>query len=171
MFRLCTFVAALAAVVAAGGLAVAADDKADLDKFRKLPEAAKAILDKADQLEVFSLDPERPEQKPKDDFHGWKVLGKTAVEGAEARQKVVDALYKGIAEGQGAAGCFRPRHGVRATSGDKTVDLVICFECVSMEVHVGGDRAAVWTSAAPQKALDRILRAAKVPLPPKPKDE
>lgn len=38
------------------------------------------------------------------------------------------------------AACFDPRHGVRAVHGGHTVDLVICFECLSLKVY----RDAAW---------------------------
>jgi hypothetical protein len=64
--------------------------------------------------------------------------------------------------------CFRPRHGVRAKSGGRAVELVICFECSWVKVYVDGkevrDEA---TNVAPQKYLDELLTTAKVPLAPK----
>jgi hypothetical protein len=165
---LLTGVALLLTVLADGDKPAAADPQPDLEKYRRLPDEAKKILDKAERIEIFSLHPDRPEVKPKDDFHGWKVLGKTVVEDAKVRQEVVAALYKGIAESGGVAGCFRPRHGLRVTSGEQSVDLVICFECLWIQVHVGGKEVPVWTSFAAQPVLNRILRAANVPLAAKP---
>ncbi len=36
----------------------------------KIPESARAALEKADQFELLSIDPDRQQKKPKDDFHG-----------------------------------------------------------------------------------------------------
>src|SRR5262245_20526938 len=171
MFHVRALVLASVVSVAMGASGISADDKADIEKYRKLPEDAKAILEKADQLELLSVHPERPQEKPKDEFHGWKVLGRTVVKDADTRKAIRAAISKGVAESQGVAGCFNPRHGIRATSGGKTVDLVICFECWWMEVHVGGKWFAVWTSGSPEPTLDKVLRDANVPLAPKPKDE
>ena len=147
-------------------------DKEDPDaEFRKLPKEAKEILEAAESFELYSLDPAGGKlPKDADGFQGWKVLGKTEIKDADTRKKVRAALDKGIAQGIGAAGCFKPRHGIRATAKDKSVDLVICFECMTIMVMVGDKAQAVWTSAAPQKTLNKILRDAKVPLP-KQKDE
>jgi hypothetical protein len=133
-----------------------------------LPKDVRAVLDKADRFELLSLDPTRQKEKPKDDFHGWKVLGKTEVKDAAARKNVVAALYKGIADSDGSvAACFNPRHGIRATHDGKTVELVICYECLSMQAFLGETRSSALTTRSPQKTFDEVLRAAKVPLPPK----
>lgn len=143
----------------------------DFKEFQELPKEAKAILDQAEQIELYSLDPTGGMLKKdveKDGFHGWKVLGKTKLADAKERKKVMTAIHKGIADSFGPAGCFHPRHGIRATLKDKTVDLVICFECASMIVYHGEKANSVWTAASPQRRLDKVLEAAKVPLPPKP---
>jgi hypothetical protein len=146
--------------------------RGQLEEYQRLPKEAKAILDAADKVELYSLDPTGGMlKKARAGFHGWKVLGKTPLKDAKTRKKVRDAIYKGIAESSGVAGCFHPRHGIRATHKGATVDLVICFECAWMSVHVKDKAHAVWTSFSPRPTLDKVLRDAKVPLPPKPKDE
>jgi hypothetical protein len=156
-----------------GAAAVGQDKKDALADFQKLPKEAKEILDGAEKFELYSLDPAGGMLKKGEEsggFHGWKVLGKTEIKDAGTLKKVRTAIDKGIAEGEGAAGCFIPRHGIRATMKDRTVDLVICFECVSMMVFVKDKTHAVWTSDSPQPTLDKILRDANVPLP-KQKDD
>jgi len=152
------------AVALIAGLGVAGDPKA-----HQLPDKAKAILDRAEQLELFSLDPELDRKAGKDGFHGWKVLGQTVVKDAPARKQVVGSLYNGIAENTGnGAKCFDPRHGVRATVEGKTVDLVICFECSWVYVYYDreGDRQGVAiTTGKPQAVFDKVLKDAGVPLP------
>jgi hypothetical protein len=140
----------------------------------KLPAAAQAILDKAEQFELLSLNPTPLDKdavkKEKDAFRGYKVLGRTTVKDADTRKALLAALGKGIAEAPDrAAFCFSPRHGIRATHDGKTVDLVICFECFATLVYAGdkGDQGPRVTGA-PQEAFDKVLTAAKVPLPPKP---
>ena len=103
-----------------------------------IPDEPRAILDKAEQIELLSLDPVPSIEKLKDGFHGWKVLGKTAVKDAEVRKKLVAAFKKGVADNDGmAAFCFNPRHGIRAIHDGKTVDFVICFECFQVQSYVG----------------------------------
>lgn len=145
--------------------------KNPLEEFQKLPKEAKEVLEGAEKFELYSLDPAGGKlPKDADGFHGWKVLGKTEFKDEATLKKVRAAINKGVADSQGVAGCFNPRHAVRATVKDKTVDLIICFECLWMQVHVGDKQYPVWTSTSPQATLNKILRDAKVPLPAKPKD-
>jgi hypothetical protein len=82
----------------------------------ELPRGARTILDEADEFELYSLDPWGREPEG---FHGWKILGKTAVKDGTSRRSIIDALERGISENHGAvAMCFNPRHGVRAIRGD-----------------------------------------------------
>jgi hypothetical protein len=142
------------------GSARAADEK------NKIPDAAKAILEKADEFELYSLDPDRTKEKPKDAFHGWKVLGKTAIKDKKDRERVLAAVFKGVADSDGSvAACFNPRHGIRAVKGETTVELVICFECLSLEIWQGEKRSTALTAHTPQPALDKVLKDAGVTLP------
>ena len=152
-------VLAVAVVFAGSGVAGAAE----------IPADAKAALEKATEWELYSLDPSRLKEPPEDNFHGWKVLGKTTVKDAETRKKLLAALDKGAKDNDGTvAGCFNPRHGIRVKAGDTTIDLVICFECFSASVFAGDERSGSFlTTASPQPALDKVLTDAKVPLPKK----
>jgi hypothetical protein len=140
------------------GLAVSAPDT--------IPEAPRVALEKAGQIELYSLDPSRSDEKPKDDFHGWKVLGKTTVKSADTLKTLVAALKKGVAENEGiVAGCFNPRHGIRVTHDGKTVDFVICFECYQVAVYVDGKREKGFlVTRSPQPAFDKVLKDVGVPL-------
>jgi hypothetical protein len=136
----------------------------------KIPAAVKTILEKADAYELFSLDPGSREEKPKDTFQDWKVLGKTRVDKAETRKQLVAALEKGITDNpDSVANCFEPRHGIRATHQGKTVDLVICFRCAQIQVFLDGKRVEpdILTWKTQEPVFDQVLKDAKVPLAPK----
>ena len=135
----------------------------------KIPADALAALENADHFELLSLDPAPVlQEKPENDFHGWKVLGMTEVKDAKTRQKLVVALRQGAKESNGkAARCFNPRHGIRVTGGGKTYDFVVCFECFSAQIIQGGQRSGFLTTASPQPVFDQVLRDAGVPLPQK----
>jgi hypothetical protein len=65
------------------------------------------------------------------------------------------------------AGCFNPRHGIRAKSGDQVAELVICFECLSASTYLNGTATKGFLlTASPQPAFNAALKEAKVPLPP-----
>jgi hypothetical protein len=134
----------------------------------RVPEKVMAILDKAEEIELYSLEPE-PEKgagkAPKASlFHGWLVLGKTALKDAKTRKAALDALDESV--GMGAmAKCFDPRHAIRAAHGGTTVDLLICFACGQVYVYFNGNRDKTLVIArGTQPALDDILKAAGVPL-------
>ena len=95
-----------------------------------------------------------------------KAVGKTTVKDAEARKKVVSEFLKGMEGKIDPARCFNPRHGIRATHDGKTVDLVICFECLQVKSFAGDkDGPSYLTTRSPQPTLDQVLTDAKVPLP------
>lgn len=136
-----------------------------------VPASVRAALAGAKSLELYSLDPSRQEDVPKDNFHDWKVLGKTNIAHAEQRKQLISALQNGVAESFGAAAaCFNPRHGIRAVHEGKTVDLVICFECFQVQIFVGEEQDSVLLTDSPQPAFDKLLTDAGVPLP-KPAEE
>lgn len=134
-----------------------------------LPDDASKLLDAADSVELLSLDPSRIDAKAKDQgFHGYKPLGKTVLKG-EAKKALLATLRKGIADSDGSvAGCFRPRHGIRALLKGKSVDLVICYECHSILIFAGDKPSSTPTHPGPAKQLNKILADAKVPLPKAP---
>jgi hypothetical protein len=130
----------------------------------KLPDAVRTALEKAGELEVYSLNGETNE---KDGWHGSKVLGKTTLK-KENATKLASTIAKGVSEGDRGARCFIPRHGVRATYDGKTYDLVICFECGWVYVYTDkSDKPKVlMISNSPSGALNKILTDAKVPTKP-----
>jgi hypothetical protein len=136
----------------------------------ELPKDVRAVLEKASELELLSLDPVTPE-KPKAGFHGWKVLGQTTVKKDETRKELLEALIKGVAENQkGPAKCFQPRLGIRAKHESKQVDLVICFECLQIELYADDKpvEKPVYVSRSPEPAFDKVLKDAGVKLADKP---
>jgi hypothetical protein len=127
-----------------------------------LSSDAVSTLRTADTFELLSLNGE-PDPKG---WHGYRLLGRTTIDGADVRARLLAALDSGIARSTGpGARCFVPRHGIRAVRGGATVELLICFECSWVRVYTGGaeQAAAVVTTADPQPVFDEVLRAAKVP--------
>ena len=120
-------------------------------------------LKDATTFELLSLSGE-PDPKG---WRGYKLLGKTAVD-AKGRTALVEALQNGISRSTGpGARCFVPRHGIHATRGSSSVDLLICFECSWVRVFEGTEttpQVAV-TAADPQAVFDAVLRNARVPRP------
>jgi hypothetical protein len=129
----------------------------------KLPDSALAVLTKADQFELLSLKPDEKE-KAQDGFHGYPVLGTTAVKDADTRKQLVESLTKGMEGKIDPARCFIPRHGVRATHDGKTVELVICFECAQFLVHAPGAAGKrLLVNKTPEPLFDKVLKEAGIP--------
>jgi hypothetical protein len=129
----------------------------------------KALFEKAETLELYSLDPGEDFKEPdvKKGFYGWKILGKTTIKDAKTRKKIVEALYRGLEESDGtAAKCFYPRHGLRATVDGKTADIVICYQCRQMEFRIGAASAMEPTNDSAARLLNEVLTTAGVPLAP-----
>lgn len=130
----------------------------------KIPLAAKAILEQADEFELLSLAPRLLREPGKGTFHGYKVLGSTQVRDAGTRGRLVTALEKGIAANEGTIGaCFNPRHGIHVKKGKEYADFVICFECLQIEIY-GTAQGRVLTMGSPQGIFNQVLKDAKVPL-------
>jgi hypothetical protein len=134
----------------------------------QIPAEVLSLLEKAESFELISLDPDSVKKNPPKEgyFLNWKVLGKTPVKEPATRRALLDALRAGVREHQtDGAGCFHPRHAIHAASADKVVDIVICFECWHIYMHIDGKKLHVTTTEKPQATLDKILKDAGVPLP------
>jgi hypothetical protein len=132
---------------------------------QRLPAEAATVLDKADEITLYSLNPDKKAKKEGEGLRGWEVLGQTTLTG-EDKKAIVKALNKAIAASDGSvAGCFNPRHGIKATHGGKTVELVICFECLSISGWTDGEKFSVLTSRQAEEAFNKILTDKGVKLP------
>ena len=132
------------------------------------------------QFEVLSLDPAILTEKQRRRlrgklFHGYRVLGRIDIPKSPQRDHLVQALHKALATaGYGLAYCFDPRHAIRASVGAKTIDLLICFECDKILVHLP-DRSSktrpaqfISTSDSAQPAFNAALKSAGIPLGKRP---
>ena len=100
----------------------------------------------------------------KETFHDFAVLGRTEIYDQKQRAELLRALYKGIADSDGRVGaCFNPRHGISASLAGETVDLVICFECLSIETYAK-DEKPVLTTSSPQPTFNHALKKAGLPI-------
>lgn len=106
---------------------------------KAFPGDTRQILENSPSFTLYSLNPGRFDHFMKTEvFHDHAVRGKATITRADWRERVLDALYDGIAKGKEEAKCFSPEHGIRAIQGSKTVDLVICFHCYSVEIYENG---------------------------------
>jgi hypothetical protein len=142
---------------------------------RAFPHDVDAVLENAKRFVLYSTSP-TPSGVEKERFHGYGVLGKMTVADPAPKKQLLAALYDGIAEAQRptkegfrhtAAGCFNPRHGIRALSQDgKVVDLLICFSCRNAKAYAGEDETGFGITKTPQAFFNRMLRANGIPIAP-----
>jgi hypothetical protein len=132
----------------------------------KIPDQARAILEKASQFELLSIGHDPLPKKPAEDFRGWPVIGKTTIKDPNTRKRLVAALKKGVEENKGdSMKCFNPRHGIRVTHNGVTADFVICFECFQAIVYIGGGKEPRFLiTDSPASVFNQTLQHAKVPL-------
>lgn len=130
-----------------------------------------------DSMTLYSLDPDFRSKglapRPTDElFQEHLVLGKLDIKSNADRQALLTAVSKGIAESdEKPMKCFNPRHGIRITRGSKTVDYLICFECLKLDAYVNDDLA--WqkrTTKSPAVELNKHLLGAGVPLAETPEE-
>ncbi len=128
------------------------------------------VLDKGDRFFLLAIDPDSEFRlnpslpRPKEIFHDFGVLGKAEIKDMTQREALLKALYQGIAESDGmVAACFNPRHGISASLGDETVDLLICYECQSIRVYAKNGKG-VCTSSSPVGVFNQALVKAGLPL-------
>src|SRR5215211_758461 len=95
----------------------------------ELPEQVRAILEKADSVELYSLD-EPGDNEKGETFQGCKVLGKVTIKDEKVRKTVLDQIGKSIpptAKKPDDLIMRTPWYGVRVTQGKKSVDLLLNF--------------------------------------------
>jgi hypothetical protein len=121
------------------------------------------IFKSGEKIIVYSIDPQQAsDSKPQNGFRGYRILAQAEILDANLRSELKSTLVKGMNQNAVAAKCFNPRHGLRVSSGLRTVDLVICFECSSLEVHSTKRVSVLSVSNSAEALFDRILRSNKI---------
>lgn len=107
------------------------------------PDGVLAALANPDRVELVALHPyphEIEEEERMDRMHGYGVLGRAVMSDAASANALLAEIERGIeASGGTVADCFNPRHGLRVTVGETLWELVICYECLSMQVYRDGE--------------------------------
>ena len=134
-----------------------------------LARATVSILEKPDSFVLLAIDPDQRRtaadstNRPAEEFHGFGVLGKAELRDPRDRAELVASLRQGIADSDGkVAACFNPRHGIIARRGNESVELLICFECLSLQIF-GTETNELLTTGSPGKTFDAALTKAGLP--------
>lgn len=135
----------------------------------RLPPDVQTVLENADTFTLFSIAPYIDyEHKAKRTFQDHKILGQLDIRSTATREELIDALNKGMTAGElWGMQCFNPRHGIRAKKGDKTVELLICFECRQIYVTSSWSTNVIsaTTTSGPAATFNKVLKHAGIPLP------
>jgi len=126
-----------------------------------LPSAVVTTLQQADHFELLSLDPKLQSFPEEDSFHGYGIPSRVTISDANTRKRLISALRRGMRENSDTiAACFHPRHGIRAVRKGKEADLVICFECLQIQLF-GDVQGEFLVSDSPQAFFDETLKAGR----------
>lgn len=141
------------------------EEPSNIPEILKLPAELSAVLSESTEWELLAIDPERPgsDESPADAFHGFRVQGRKSLRSDLDRSQLAYALNAGIAGNQGmVAGCFLPRHGISAKTEAGRVDLLICFQCMQINVYGEGDDRLdqILTTPDPRRVFDRVYNSA-----------
>ena len=133
----------------------------------RLPAEAEALLRGASSIELLALDPMRlPAGATGAQLHGYAITGQATLDDAGQCKQVANLILRGIKESEGmVAACFNPRHGLRIEHEGKRLELVICFECLSLQAHGnalgdGVEQTSVLTSQSVEPEVTKIFAAA-----------
>ncbi|HTF89318.1 MAG TPA: hypothetical protein VK843_12980 [Planctomycetota bacterium] len=129
----------------------------------RLPAEVETLLREASTMELISIDPnELPPDAAapaQETFHGYKVLGRAPLADAGQRKTLAELVLQGIRESDGRQEkCFEPRHGIRVEQDARVLELVICYECLSIKAFgnvfgAGHGAETVLTSRAVEPAV------------------
>ena len=137
---------------------------ADASPGHALPADLAKILHEAKQVELYSLEPWFDEDAKETKWHGFVLLGHATLTAADSKLAVA-ALDSAIKAAKGGDQfCFEPRHALRFESGGHKYDFLLSYECQQLEVFRDDVGVASLGAAGTPAALNRLLKAAKVPV-------
>ncbi len=91
-------------------------------------------------------------------FHGYEVIDAAALDEDAQRTALIGLVKRGIQKSDGmVAACFNPRHGLHVTRGGQAADFVICYECLSLDVHGPRGQENHTTIEGVQPGVDRVF--------------
>ena len=124
----------------------------------------RAAFERASSLELFAVSTRTRVEYEKGSrwflySRGGYRVRSSVILGESRRVQVLDAVWKGFAEGFGVALCFNPHHGLAAQVDGHTYELLICYECGNARALVDGRPVHfnLATSGSSRLVLDAAL--------------
>ncbi|RYZ88979.1 MAG: hypothetical protein EOP04_08065 [Proteobacteria bacterium] len=129
------------------------------------------VLQKSEQLELFSVKPHPRFGEAKPGFCDHEIVGQTVITDPKSKSELLASFYDGLVPPSNKSmmfGCFQPRHGLRAKLDGKTVDILVCFRCRQFNVYENGKEVKSYqlVTDAPQPKFNEVLAAANVAISP-----
>ncbi len=153
----------------APGLTVAADARPLVHTAECQRETARLRdqLGRATAMTGYAIDPRGydPDAPDAGDgrLRGYPIRARYALDAA-ARAELTAALLTSVAGGDDASGapaCFDPHHAVHVELPDGALDLIICFECVQLEiVRPGEPDTFLLIDRSGEGVISRLIRPA-----------
>ncbi len=137
-----------------------------LDVPPQLPAGVHEVLRSATEFELFAVHPyphsiQADGLQDAEQLDGFAILGQVTVLDETLRRDVVSVLYSGVEASDGSlAMCFNPRHALHASAGGRELELLICYECLTIKVKLDGKVQTVPTAEAARVRLSKLWRAA-----------
>lgn len=127
-------------------------------------DAAKALHDSHSAV-LYSLEPWDRPVNGEPVLNGYKILGKTRIDG-EAYRIATEEFEASAARSDNTAqaACFDPRHAIRVAAHGHQFEFLLCYACHQLVVYRDGKRVAMLGASGSSKALNALLVAAKVPV-------
>ncbi|MEK7482968.1 MAG: hypothetical protein AABZ60_01410 [Planctomycetota bacterium] len=132
-------------------------------------------LEGCDEFFLYALNPtpasfteeDTGKKIPEDQvFHDYPILGKLQLQG-EDKETVLNQFYSSIGSSPFGALCFEPRHGIHALYGNLYIDLVICFECIRVEIYTNlgsSQHFNIFGNSEVIQSWNKLLTDAKIPI-------
>lgn len=148
-------------------------------KDNQLPRPVMEAIKQDPHLTLYSIDSDHYNDPPKNSslFHGYPILGQCLVNTPSLREQLaafIDEQVIGQRRDNSPLNCnLQPRHGLRATAGTNTFDLVICFECGNIDLYQNNSAVLGRFSMRYIESsgiFNSTLTNAHVPLPKQPGD-
>lgn len=143
-----------------------------VDFGKEVSQQYRDILFQAESLEIVALNPDWPTEETRQDpstLHGYSVRGRAVLEERSLRLELLSALAQGTRENDDtAAACFNPRHAIIAESNGQVCEIIICFECLTLQIWDGTKSVeGAHLSETPRATFDRIYTDAGLSIAPR----
>ena len=144
-----------------GAFASAADAATGINAF---PPDVTQALHATKSVELYSLEPWFDPETEETQWHDVVLLGHVALSLEDTKLAVaqLETAVRGW-DGQNPE-CFDPRHAIAVKSGAHSYELVISFDCQSMEVYRDGALVDSLHLTNTPAVFDKLLKKNNLPL-------